>query len=284
MMEIIGVDNSNPSHLQEKTHNSIEGNPSSITKNTDHRSAGVSPACTLNNSTRSAGVPPAKNNTAHKGWYSRGYLPHFDSPNSLQLIAFRLNNSLPDEIMFRLKHDLQFQTEDFKRKFIDKELDKSQGSCYLANPEIASVIENSFKFFDGFRYRLISWVVMPNHVHVLIRLDHNYGLSKIVYSWKSFTAHKANQILKRSGRFWQREYWDRLIRDEEHFNRVVNYIHMNPVKAGLVEKVEEWRFSSVGLFEYEKIEESIPAGLQCSDKADLHKPAGLQRSDDRLLL
>jgi REP element-mobilizing transposase RayT len=85
---------------------------------------------------------------------------------------------------------------------------------------------------------------MPNHVHVLIQLREGYPMHKIIHSWKSFTANEANKLLGLKGPFWYHEYYDRFIRDQRHFDNAVRYIHENPVKAGLVEKPEDWPFSS----------------------------------------
>ena len=74
---------------------------------------------------------------------------------------------------------------------------------------------------------------MPNHVHVVFRPIGNHQLAAILHSWKSYTANAANRILKRTGSFWQREYYDHLIRNEEDFLRIVRYVMNNPVKAGL---------------------------------------------------
>ena len=74
---------------------------------------------------------------------------------------------------------------------------------------------------------------MPNHVHVLIQTLGEQSLARIVHSWKSYTAHRANEILGRSGTFWQREYFDRIVRDEEDLRRTIEYVIENPVKAGL---------------------------------------------------
>ena len=94
------------------------------------------------------------------------------------------------------------------------------------------------------RYRLLAWVVMPNHVHVLIELIDGHPLSGIVHSWKSYTAHEINRTPGNQGKIWQREYFDRWIRNEEHNWQAVWYIHDNPVKAGLVRVQEEWPYSS----------------------------------------
>ncbi|MFL6373461.1 MAG: transposase [Pyrinomonadaceae bacterium] len=101
------------------------------------------------------------------------------------------------------------------------------------------------KFHDE-RYRLDSWVIMPNHVHVLLRALADHPLDKILHSIKSFTALEANKMLGRRGRFWMREAFDRYIRSEAHYGHVIHYIENNPVKARLCGTPEEWEFSSAG--------------------------------------
>jgi REP-associated tyrosine transposase len=91
----------------------------------------------------------------------------------------------------------------------------------------------ALKHWDGERYRLLAWCVMPNHVHVVFRLLPGEGLAAILSSWKSYTAKEANRILGRTGKFWEREYWDRLIRSEDHLERAIAYVESNPGKAGL---------------------------------------------------
>jgi hypothetical protein len=85
---------------------------------------------------------------------------------------------------------------------------------------------------------------LPDHVHTLIETREGYPLSGILHSWKSYTANKANELLNRTGRFWFPEYFDRYIRDERHLVAALSYIHANPVKAGLVERAEDWLWSS----------------------------------------
>ncbi|HAT10367.1 MAG TPA: isochorismate synthase, partial [Planctomycetes bacterium] len=94
--------------------------------------------------------------------------------------------------------------------------------------------------FDGARYRIHAWCVMPNHVHVLVELPPGIQLAGIVHSWKSFTAKAANARLGRTGEFWQPEYFDHLIRDQADFAHAVRYIEQNPVMAGLT----AWRWVS----------------------------------------
>ncbi len=184
----------------------------------------------------------------HKGWYSRGYLPHFDSAELVQMVSFRLVDALPVEVLKRLETEYESESDVDKAKKIEEYLNTGYGSCFLRDPRVAIIVEEALKFFDSKCYSLIAWVIMPNHVHVLMEVKEGFELPKIVHSWKSFSANKANKILKRNGKFWQREYFDRFIRDDKHFAEALEYIHYNPVKAGLVEIPEDWEFSSAKQF------------------------------------
>ncbi len=115
---------------------------------------------------------------------------------------------------------------------------------WLKNTAVAEIVQNSLLFFDGQRYSLHAWVIMPNHVHALFTPMEEWTVAKILHSWKSFSAREANKILGRVGEFWQREYFDRAIRDEQGFNTAVEYIENNPVKAGLCQLAGKWQFSS----------------------------------------
>jgi REP element-mobilizing transposase RayT len=106
------------------------------------------------------------------------------------------------------------------------------------------MVEDALRFFDGTRYRLHAWVIMPNHVHAVITPLADISVSRIVSSWKSFTALRANALLKRRGAFWQEDYFDRFIRDERHFAAAIHYVEQNPVVASLCAEANEWVFSS----------------------------------------
>lgn len=204
----------------------------------------VNPESVSRSSNGSAGVPPAHNSISPppKGWYSRGYLPHIDVPGLLQAITFRLADSLPTDVLDRLAEEKLDDTE--RRERIEAFLDAGHGECWLARPEIAKIVEDALLHFDGERYRLISWCIMPNHVHVLIETRPGHPLAEVVHSWKSFTAKEINAVLGRSGEVWQREYFDRYIRDDRHLQATIEYIESNPVKAELVERAENWPYSS----------------------------------------
>lgn len=181
-------------------------------------------------------------------WHSRGYLPHWEAGEVAQSITFRLADSLPAVALERLRDDLKQMSQDdrtLKRRIrIEEALDRGRGSATLLNPDIGEVVENTLLHFDAERYRLHAWCVMPNHVHALATPLADWTLSQITHSWKSFTSKRANALLRRQGSFWAPEYYDRAIRDDAHYTSVVDYIAMNPVRAKLCAKPEDWRFSS----------------------------------------
>ena len=218
-------------------------------------------------------------------WRSRGYLPHFDSPDATQHITFHLADSLPASVLDRFRDETRClplgKREAERRKRAEAWMDSGVGSCSLREPGVAAMTQNALLFFDGQRYRLLAWVVMPNHVHVLFQPIGGWTVAKTVASWKRFTAqriarrrgdrhpgsadllismdcrcstdggaHPGRQAVEpslsgpSSGPVWHREYWDRFIRNEQHYLQTVEYIHQNPVKAGLAAQPEEWPWSS----------------------------------------
>jgi len=126
----------------------------------------------------------------------------------------------------------------------DRELDAGLGECWLRKPEIAALTQQSLLHFDGQYYRLLAWCIMPNHVHVVTEPMEGHSLSIIVESWKSFTSRQANAHLGRTGAFWEADYFDRYMRNEDHLMRTIEYVENNPVKAGLVEQASDWQWSS----------------------------------------
>ncbi len=177
-------------------------------------------------------------------WRTRGYLPHLDMPGLIQGVTFHLWDSIPKHALQSLSDDPSAISLPEKRERIENYLNNGYGCCYLNIPQIAALVESALLHFDGERYRIYAWVVMPNHVHVLVERFDDNRLDEILHSWKSFTAKEANILLGRRGSFWFREYFDRFIRDGRHFESAVNYIHNNPVAAGLVSSPEEYPFSS----------------------------------------
>jgi len=200
---------------------------------------------------QTAGETPA---LPGKSWHSRGYLPHFDQPGMVQSITFRLADSVPADVIEHWRDELQLMGDEAAddprcaelRERIEKYADQGKGACWLKDPAIGEIVETALLHFDTQRYRLLSWCVMPNHVHALIETQDGHPLGNIVQSWKSYTAKECNRQLGRKGELWMPDYFDRYVRDTNHFHKAIEYIVNNPVKAGLCEKVEDWKWSSAG--------------------------------------
>jgi valyl-tRNA synthetase len=221
--------------------------------------AGVPPAC-------GEGVSPLRpesvslSEQADKIHQRKGHnLPHWTKHGATYAVTFRLADSLPPHVL----HTWRQEQEDIIRRAqeqgrpltaheerelhrlhstqIETFLDSGQGACQLAKSEIASLVHEALRHFDGRRYDLIAWCIMPNHVHVIVCPFKDYDLAGILQSWKSFTAKQANRLLGATGSFWQEEYYDHLIRDEDDFNNQVNYVLENPEKAGL----QDWTWCGI---------------------------------------
>jgi REP element-mobilizing transposase RayT len=180
--------------------------------------------------------------------HTRGYLPHWQIEGSTYSVTIRLADSLPRAVIDRLREEhrrlqrvvsgreLRAQIElDYER-----ELHRAEGAAYMADPRIADVVARTLTYFDGLRYDLEAWCVMPNHAHVVVTPRSPWRLQEILHSWKSFSANAINRMLRRSGPVWQPEYFDRIIRDETDLMTVVEYVLGNPKKAGLA----DWRWTS----------------------------------------
>jgi len=143
------------------------------------------------------------------------------------MITYRLADSLArDAVRDALACE---KIEGERRKRLEALLDAGLGSCLLRRPEVARLVIDNWLYFEGVRYQLAAWVVMPNHVHVLVEVIAGYPLSEIVHGWKSFTAKAIARIIGVRGRVWWPDYWDRAVRNEKHFKRAVEYIVENPV-------------------------------------------------------
>jgi len=190
----------------------------------------------------------------------RGYLPHLELETSTYFVTFRLFGTLPEKVVDEFDRERQTISEIAKRQDrelteqeqarlkylestkIQQYLDQGIGDCWLKEPQIAEMIKGSIHHFDGIRYISHALCIMPNHIHWLLTpvSSGDYSLSTIMHSIKSYTSHQANKLLKRSGAFWSREYYDHLIRSSEQFGRLVIYVIENPVKAKLCTTWDQW--------------------------------------------
>ena len=166
-------------------------------------------------------------------------------------VTFRLGDSLPRKVLEAwlferediiktakqmgrpLSEDEEKRLRHLHSEKVEQYLDAGHGACWMKQDRIAGIVAGALGYFDGERYDLLAWCVMPNHVHVVVKPRPGHELPDILHSWKSFTAKEANKILKRTGEFWQGESYDHLIRDEADFGHCIEYVLGNPENAGL---------------------------------------------------
>ncbi|MDI6449829.1 valine--tRNA ligase [Anaerobaca lacustris] len=210
--------------------------------------AGVPPL----RSDRVAGILPACQNDESTIQKRQGrYLPHWSQEGATYAISFRLADAVPAEVAElwrRQREEIAERARQQGRSLtaaelteldrlysekIESFLDAGHGNCLLRDPQLAQIVQSALRHFDGQRYQLVAWAVMPNHVHAIVRPLAGQELPKIVHSWKSFTSKEINRQIGRQGSLWMDEYYDHLIRDERDFGNQVEYVLANPEKAGL---------------------------------------------------
>jgi REP element-mobilizing transposase RayT len=173
-------------------------------------------------------------------------------------VVFHLADSLPEAPLLRLMQLLRAlppEERSLKRQnHIERWADRGYGCCVLRDDGVADLVRSALEYFDGDRYSLGSWTIMPSHVHCLVRPFEGWTTQKIVSSWKQFTARRIQAQVRRGELpgvsiddvrpLWHREYFDRFIRDLDHYRQTVRYIENNPVKAKLVGRAEDWPWGS----------------------------------------
>ena len=178
--------------------------------------------------------------------FTRNRLPHWQQNGAVYFVTFRFADALPKNLINQWQedrnawlkwHPIPWTAEvdqEYHRRFtgkVEKWLDAGHGSCVLRRPACAQEIAIALQHFDGARLNIISFVVMPNHVHALFAQVDEWPLEKVVHSWKRHSAVRINRLIGSDSLLWQRDYFDRLIRNEKHFAKCVRYIRSNPENA-----------------------------------------------------
>ncbi len=181
---------------------------------------------------------------------SERHLPHWRQDGTTYFVTFRFADSLPagrlTELAFERKAWLERNPEprseaqeaehhDLFVRRLEGWLDAGHGACWLKRPDAAAIVEESLRHFDGERYALGWFAIMPNHVHALVIPLNGHALSEITHTWKSFTANRINAAVGRTGRLWQDESFDMIVRSSGHLRKVAEYIRDNPEAARLGE-------------------------------------------------
>ena len=182
--------------------------------------------------------------SGHSGVFKKeaGDLPHWTQTDKLQFITFRLRDSLPQEVIEVLK----VEKEHFEKRFpkpwdkatqqkfaerfhssAEKYLDAGYGSCLLQHSTAREILEDVIRYNDGVLYSLLAFVIMPNHVHILI-FHQDKSIDEVIQNIKSISSHKINKALERTGAIWMPNYFDRIIRTRQHLFSTIHYIEDNP--------------------------------------------------------
>ena len=209
-------------------------------------------------------------------------LPHWSATDGTYAVCFRQADSLPVEVVKQLEAERldiveraaeqgrplsaaeEARLRDLYSTRVDEFIDAGSGTCALRDDAIAAVVAESLTFFDGDRYDLYAWCIMPNHVHVIVKPRDDWLLSDIVHTWKSRSAKVINGLLGTSGTFWQAESYDHLVRDRTDLANQSRYVWNNPAKAKL--NNSKWRWSV-----FEEIEEGEGGrAARGTEEADNH--------------
>ncbi len=180
-------------------------------------------------------------------------MPHLYYNEGKYFITFRLADSLPLEFLKKLHKEFNNSKEELslKEKKIFKKydvlLDKGEsGKKYLSIPEIAEIVRRVILYEDGKNITIICYCIMPNHVHLVFELlKNNRGISKIMQSIKRVSSKRSNEFLRRTGKFWQDESFDRWVRDDKELFNIINYVLENPVNAGLADDWSKWQYTYI---------------------------------------
>lgn len=194
--------------------------------------------------------------------YYKRKLPHWQPEGAEYFITIRLKGSLPKAAVSRLKalrrqlveidEEEGERTSYIQRKIFEEYghlLDAGDnGPMWLGRKSVAEVVEDSLHYRDSELFELYAYCIMPNHVHLVFKhLIQEEGkenpVTDIMRNFKRYTARKCNELLKRSGPFWQPESYDRVIRDKDELENTIRYTLNNPVKAGLIEYWQDWPYS-----------------------------------------
>ena len=228
----------------------LSPNEPSDTSATAPRSKAVPALSPNEQSARSKAVPALSEPvvTRHTG---ENRIPRWQKADSIYAVTFRLNDSVPSHVRDQwlsereslasraesgdISKDEADRLNYLLSEKIDAYLDAGHGTCLLRDPAVAAIVAGALQHFDGDRYRLDAWCVMPNHVHALVKPLAGHDLPDIIHSWKSFTAHEINKLQNASGSVWQADFYNRIIRDTEEYDAQIRYIAGNPEAAGLTE-------------------------------------------------
>ena len=170
---------------------------------------------------------------------THGHLPHWNQQQKRYAVTFRLYDALPrhvlhsylvewDETYGKVAPEVRPERVTWLHERMMEHLDAGYGVCWLRDGAVRRIVESAFCHVNTRVARILAYVIMPNHVHAVLETRPGVTIQYVMHSLKGFSAHRINQYLGRTGRVWQREYFDRVVRSDTHFQRAIQYIMSNP--------------------------------------------------------
>lgn len=168
-----------------------------------------------------------------------GHLPHISQNQKLYAVTFRLHDSLPQSVIQAYMNDSmahyaenesdsKSKREIYLHKKMMEYMDMGYGECLLRNPDVREIVEEAFRYVHANMALVHAYVIMPNHVHVILETKENVKIQDVMHRLKHYTSVKINSFLQHEGSVWQREYYDRMIRNQSHYENAIRYITNNP--------------------------------------------------------
>ena len=170
---------------------------------------------------------------------THGNLPHWNQQQKCYAVTFRLYDALPHHVVQSYleewektfgkanPEDLSARQEWLRKRMMEY-LDAGYGACWLRDGTVRRIVEEAFSYVDDHIARVHAYVIMPNHVHAVVETRPEVTIQMVMKRLKSFTAKRINHYLGLTGRVWQREYFDRIVRNDAHYQRTIQYIMSNP--------------------------------------------------------
>ena len=167
------------------------------------------------------------------------HLPHISERQKIYAVTFRLHDSLPQHIVMSYMQECEKifgeDSPSFKTKrdaMLHKKMmelmDAGYGECILKEKSVRRIVEEGFEYIDNNMVSVHAYVIMPNHVHAVLETLGETNIQQVIHTLKSYSALRINKCMHRDGCVWQRDYYDRIIRNDTHYANAINYINNNP--------------------------------------------------------
>ena len=202
------------------------------------------------------------NRFRHEEIFSEAPLMNRSGPGALRLVTMMLEDALPADKLADIVDILPLEEQRERQRRLHHLLDSGYGSCLLADPGPANVLDQALQSFNGRQFELVSFVIMPSHVHMLVGANSGYRIEQVLLALMDWSEEQFEEHCGTKGRVWSRQYREQVIRDEEHMFAAIEFIHSDPVRARLCDNAEDWEYSSACGMDVRRIVSVVDALLE----------------------